>query len=92
MQTDEELQALKLQVEEEVNRLWNDELGGSAATASDEAAVPPALSGGAGAARGLLASAPMQPVPFFQERLKPKLGQVTSELVRRLLRPFWRPF
>ena len=77
MQTEEELQATKQKVHEEVERLWG---VSTSATEGTESESEEAGGGAAQAIQGLLASSPMQPVAFFTERLKMKLGEVTSEL------------
>ena len=81
MQTDEELQAIKQEVQEEVERLW-----GVLTSSSDTADMSGVGSGAdqdlgsSQVQQGLLASSPMEPVAFFTQRLKLKLGEVTSEL------------
>ena len=73
MQTDEELQAIKEDVLKEVDQLWGEGAmeGAESEPESDAPTVP---------IRGLLASSPMVPTVFFNDRLKLKLGEVTSEL------------
>jgi SpoVK/Ycf46/Vps4 family AAA+-type ATPase len=75
MQTDEELQAIKQEVQEEVERLW-----GVSSSTDMEGVESETDQAEAAAVQGLLASSPMEPVAFFTERLKMKLGEVTSEL------------